>query len=44
MELNIEAWNKIEEADNTPLNQEAVDKFLESVKKFEGRFETYELS
>lgn len=44
MELSIEVWNKIKEVDNTPLNQESIDRFLESVKKCEGRFEVHELS
>lgn len=44
MELSIEVWNKIEEVDNTPINKEAIEKFLENVKEIEGRFETYELS
>lgn len=44
MELSIEVWNKIEKVDNTPINKEAIEKFLENVKEIEGRFETYELS
>ena len=43
IELSVEVWNKMIEADKKPINHEAIEKFLRSVKEFEEKHKEIEI-